>query len=299
MGRCGIMSYRDKKEESIVKCTKCNIVKEKSDYYKSNKYSTGIRQPCKECCKAADKLKRKEYESGEDKTIPESKECNTCKVLKPSKDFHKRKDTPTGLRSDCKDCLNNKSKNYYVDHSEAVIERTSEYAQNNRGRVAKWKRLRYVRDPKKCKAIDRAYREANPDKVARYSKRWREANPLKVRKLQKDYYDRNRLKIKDNARKWREINKDKVCYYSSKRRAKIKNATPVWSDQEVIRSFYKEAAYFKESIDHIIPLSHPLVCGLHCEFNLQTIPLISNIKKNNTFEICEHEVPEFLVEENQ
>ena len=40
----------------------------------------------------------------------------------------------------------------------------------------------------------------------------------------------------------------------------------------------------KYSVDHIIPIQHELVCGLHVEHNLQIIPLIDNIRKHNKFE---------------
>jgi hypothetical protein len=39
----------------------------------------------------------------------------------------------------------------------------------------------------------------------------------------------------------------------------------------------------KHSIDHIDPVIHPLVCGLHVEANFQIIPLRENIRKGNRF----------------
>lgn len=39
----------------------------------------------------------------------------------------------------------------------------------------------------------------------------------------------------------------------------------------------------KHSIDHIDPVVHPLVCGLHVEANFQIIPLRENIQKGNNF----------------
>ena len=80
------------------------------------------------------------------------------------------------------------------------------------------------------------------------------------------------------------------------RRAKVKNATPLWANLALIKDFYKEAEHFSESIDHIIPLSHPLVCGLHVESNLQMLPLRDNIIKNNSFTPCDHIVPEWCEE---
>lgn len=34
-------------------------------------------------------------------------------------------------------------------------------------------------------------------------------------------------------------------------------------------------------VDHIVPLVHPQVCGLHVETNLRVIPAIENRRKGN------------------
>jgi hypothetical protein len=39
----------------------------------------------------------------------------------------------------------------------------------------------------------------------------------------------------------------------------------------------------QHSVDHIVPLIHPLVCGLHCPANLRVIPLADNIRKSNNW----------------
>ncbi|AOQ26833.1 hypothetical protein [Vibrio phage S4-7] len=93
-----------------VECKSCNQVKNIEFYYldkrsKNNK----VRQPCKECMKAKEKAKRETYNSQE-KCIPESKVCSCCEEEKPSSEFHKRKDTPTGLRDKCKECYNKNTK---------------------------------------------------------------------------------------------------------------------------------------------------------------------------------------------
>lgn len=48
-----------------------------------------------------------------------------------------------------------------------------------------------------------------------------------------------------------------------------------------MKKIYSDAVERGLHVDHIIPLVHPLVCGLHVETNLQAIDPIKNIKKSN------------------
>ena len=56
---------------------------------------------------------------------------------------------------------------------------------------------------------------------------------------------------------------------------------PKWANKENIAAIYKEARILGQSVDHIIPLTHRLVSGLHCEANLQIMPMTENRKKGN------------------
>ena len=52
-------------------------------------------------------------------------------------------------------------------------------------------------------------------------------------------------------------------------------------------AFYEEARRLTEEtgivhhVDHIIPINHPLICGLHVETNLQVLPAAENSRKGN------------------
>ncbi len=78
---------------------------------------------------------------------------------------------------------------------------------------------------------------------------------------------------------------EKARYAAAKRRALKLQATPLWANQELMKDMYKEAALKGMHVDHIIPLNNPLVCGLHCEFNLQLLPAKENLSKSNKFNI--------------
>lgn len=97
-----------------VKCSKCGENKCSTEYYQDKRSDKGVvRQPCKECVKLKEKAKREEY-TMQDKCIPDSKVCSCCGEEKPSSEFHKRKDTPTGLRGKCKECYNIRARDRYI-----------------------------------------------------------------------------------------------------------------------------------------------------------------------------------------
>lgn len=64
-------------------------------------------------------------------------------------------------------------------------------------------------------------------------------------------------------------------------------ATVPWADFTAIRAIYREADRLtratgvKHQVDHIVPLNHPRVCGLHVHFNLRAIPAGPNMSKGN------------------
>lgn len=68
-----------------------------------------------------------------------------------------------------------------------------------------------------------------------------------------------------------------------------RRARPAWADIGAINAMWRlskeitAATGVQHSVDHIVPLSHPLVCGLHVEHNLCIRPLADNIRKSNRY----------------
>lgn len=66
-------------------------------------------------------------------------------------------------------------------------------------------------------------------------------------------------------------------------------ATPPWADFTEIRKVYDRAEQLRWEtgqhweVDHIVPLQHPLVCGLHVHYNLEPKLAVLNSKKSNHF----------------
>lgn len=70
-------------------------------------------------------------------------------------------------------------------------------------------------------------------------------------------------------------------------RAQRKRATPDWVDRRALAAVYIESARktlstgIIHSVDHIVPVINPIVCGLHVPWNLQVMVHEENVKKSN------------------
>lgn len=77
---------------------------------------------------------------------------------------------------------------------------------------------------------------------------------------------------------------------------RLHKAWPTWADEKKLADIYTEARRRRDAgddvvVDHIVPLSHPHVCGLHVPDNLQIIGWQSNsVKSNKVWPDSWHEV---------
>ena len=180
---------------------------------------------------------------------PNNKECFTCKVTLNLDQFHKRKSAKDGHRNKCKGCQKDYHRNYYVDNLEKTLNRVKIYKRNNKTKITNYRIIYNLLNKNTKRSYDKFYRLNN-----------------------------RHLKNSHNA----------------KRRSAKLNAVPKWVNQaelDAITCLYTEAKRLEElhsepyHVDHLIPLIHPLVCGLHCLSNLRVIVAKENLITPENFDV--------------
>lgn len=160
----------------------------------------------------------------------------------------------------------------------------------------------------RCVACNREsgakYYEANKDRIRakhiEYGASNRESQKIRSREWVKNNRERHNARVREWNRRnpekmramsasWAKSNPEKAAALAAQYRAAKLQATPAWADKFLISEAYDLAARrtqmrsggVKWHVDHIVPLNHPLVCGLHVERNMQVIPATANCRKGN------------------
>jgi hypothetical protein len=185
--------------------------------------------------------------------MPLQKLCNKCQQNLPHDRFYKNARMRDGLNTFCIAChrADNVARKKVNRTSPAFSAAEREYK--------------------------KAYREQTGAERAAYMKQWRSLNA----EARQAY-----------GRKYRSDNAAFVAFLCQKRKIDKANRTPSWLDSDdlwMIEQAYELAAVrtklfgFSWHVDHIVPLRGKRVSGLHVPLNLQVIPGVDNIRKNNSF----------------
>lgn len=173
-----------------------------------------------------------------------TKTCFHCKTNKSILDFHKKSAKKDGLNPSCKQCVN-----------------------------TMW-------DVKQ-------YRTQEENRI--HVNAWAINNRQKVRNRMAQWVKENPAQHKINCDRWQKRNPANLLKRAAKRRAFKLQAIPKWVNYKKIQEFYETANGLNmltgewHDVDHIVPLQSKLVCGLHCEANLQVLPRKVNQSKGNRF----------------
>lgn len=217
------------------------------------------------------------------------KKCSFCEIEKPKTEFSKASRERDGLQYNCKPCNKERSAKhraenpekerirhakYHAINKEKINKNVSEWQKNNREKCRSRSRRFYAKHTEREKERMRIWSVANKEWKDEYHRQWSDENPDYIKQYMSRYQQENRGLVNANTAKYR---------------ATKKKSTPYWADLDIIKSIYFMAAYMSKKsgiphhVDHIIPLKSELVCGLHCEQNLQILTGSENIRKNNSF----------------
>lgn len=128
----------------------------------------------------------------------------------------------------------------------------------------------------------RCYECFNKVAMAKYH-----ADPVASSERMRRWYKNNKDVAHAKNAEYYRANKPAMNANRSKKRAARRKATPPWANHSEILKFYELAARltietgFSYHVDHIVPITSPLVCGLHWEGNLQVLRGDANMRKGN------------------
>ena len=191
--------------------------------------------------------------------------CPICGDSKPADAF-----PGTRISNRCFPCLAEYKRQHYQANHEQYKERA---------------RLNRLKDVEAYRAAGRARSKADPA-APRRKKAYKLRHADRVKSQSARYRERHTEAIKLSAREWRDRNADLLCHYAANRRVAQGRSTPAWTDVDLITSLYTLARVYRGAglvveVDHIVPIQHPLVCGLHVPANLQILPRKANRSKSN------------------
>lgn len=128
-------------------------------------------------------------------------------------------------------------------------------------------KLRIRADCKKCtNAKCRKYHTDNRERRLKVIHEWCANNTEKKRQIR---------------RKWAKENPHRHKYLNAKYRASVKQATPKWFEKDKVDLVYQKADELGFEVDHVVPITSDIVCGLHCWYNLQLLDQPLNGGKRN------------------
>ena len=223
-------------------------------------------------------------------TLNLTKTCKGCDQVKPLSLFHKHKQMADGHLNFCKVCHYEKSKANRLANPDSRKEEHARLRERKGFMTRAEYNARRAENPKGRQATCRDYILKNKDKIAAYGKQYEQKNKERIAARRAETLAERR----EVKRLWRKNNLGLVLADCAKRRAAKLKRTPAWLtpfDRLKMKCYYQVAVMrSRESgqdwhVDHIIPLQGKNVCGLHVPNNLQIIPAIENMRKNNHYEV--------------
>jgi len=200
----------------------------------------------------------------------ETKVCKKCLEEKPLCEFYKQKRNKDGYWNSCIVC----EKNKYIENSENIKKRVSEYRINNKEKVSESKKKHYYINRKKILEQKKIY----TDKTRK----------IRNKKRYEMYYSNTLFKIINNMRTRLRIFMKSKNIKKNNKTIVILGAGPEMIKEHIEKQFkdgmsWENYGYYGWHIDHIIPLSsansEEEIYKLCYYMNLQPLWSEENLKK--------------------
>lgn len=269
-------------------CRICGETKDINNFPKCDKMADGYRNECKKCSNKIYRNKERERERNLEKEIKigGNKICRICGENKNIDQFHIKRGTPDGHRSECKECIKlllnkykddpnfkDKQKEYdkkrYKENKESILNQKKEYHKENKDSILK-KKKEYRKDRGGSEKF-KIWREKNLDVMSRHQANYRKKYPHIVAWRSVLYSTLKRLGTKKESHTI-----DMLGYSALQLKEHLeKRFSPgmTWKN------------HGEWHIDHIRPVSKfsniddiKIVCALE---NLQPLWAFDNLSKNN------------------
>lgn len=206
-----------------------------------------------------------------------AKSCGKCKELKSLSFFHKTKRCKlTGTVSSCGACLKDFHHKYYRKNTRTFKSNYDENGLVVSRECSKCKKLMTIDNFHMHKKGKDGYNAYCVECTSEQGKDYRAKIPEKLKARSRNYYKNNLHKVKTS---------------NGVRHSKLKNQRAFYKNfEKEIFDIYSEALRINESgvtrvaVDHIIPVLHKNVCGLHCPKNLRITEYGYNCSKGNKWD---------------
>jgi 5-methylcytosine-specific restriction endonuclease McrA len=142
-------------------------------------------------------------------------------------------------------------------------------------------------NPDRYRASKEDYYSRKKGKISTAVFLWRHFSGYDSSAVNRRYREQNPEKFKRTKAAYRATSRGRAVHNESCRRALFsqKESTPAWADRDAILEFYANCPDGMQ-VDHIIPIKGELVCGLHVHENLQYLTRAENTAKWNKFDIA-------------
>lgn len=245
------------------KCRRCNKNQILAEFSNDKNNRDGKVGYCKTCERKRGLQLTERRKAGEDTSrvklhppLDGTKFCRACKQWKCSSEFHKQTCGKELINRLCKECTKTNTKTYY---------------ETKKSKKSSTLILFYYKRCSNCKI----YKE-----VTKFT-----PSVTSTDGLQAWCHDCKQPKTNEYLRQ----NKPRMNAHRAKRRHRKAQATPNWANLDQVTEIYKEATNLKKEtgiayeVDHLIPLKHELIVGLHVPSNLQILTRTENVRKHNKF----------------